>query len=294
MAVPTRVIKRRIKSIRSTRKIMKAMELVAASKMRKASQLTLGTRPYASLIREMTDEVRRLVNPETHPLLAGHPKKIGQPTKTLVIVAASDRGLCGGFNNQIQKKALEFLKQRMGEQISIVTIGRRAEQVARRGNAPLSASFETISNAPSFERIRLMADFIYKEFEAERADRVFMAYTDYKSALTQIPTVVQLLPIVPEEELSTPQQSTEEDRIFEPSPDVVLDQLLPRMLEMKIYQSLLESAASEHSARMLAMRSAGDAASDMLDDLTFTLNQARQANITREISEISAGKAAIE
>jgi F-type H+-transporting ATPase subunit gamma len=236
-----------------------------------------------------------LVKTESHPLLAGHATRHTQHAiKTLVIVAASDRGLCGGFNNQIQKKALEFLKQRMGEDIRIVTIGRRAEQVARRANAALAASFETISNAPTFERIRPMAEFIYQEFETERADRVFIAYTDYKSALTQIPTVAQLLPIVPEGELAAPPQESDDAMIFEPSPDVVLGRLLPRMLEMQIYQALLESAASEHSARMMAMRSAGDAASDMLDDLTFTLNQARQANITREISEISAGKAAIE
>lgn len=293
MAVSTRVIKRRIKSIRSTRKIMKAMELVAASKMRKATQLALGTRPYASLIRAMTHDVRKLVKTESHPLLAGHAAHRG-PLKTLVIVAASDRGLCGGFNNQIQKKALEFLKQRLGEEMRIATIGRRAEPVARRSGSALAAAFETISNAPSFARIRPMAEFVYKEFEAERADRVFIAYTDYKSALSQIPTVVQLLPIVPEEELAAAQRETEETMLFEPSPDAVLAQLLPRMLEMQIYQALLESAASEHSARMLAMRSAGDAASEMLEDLTFTLNQARQANITREISEISAGKAAIE
>ncbi|MDP3793381.1 MAG: FoF1 ATP synthase subunit gamma, partial [Candidatus Uhrbacteria bacterium] len=148
-----------------------------------------------------------------------------------------------------------------------------------------------------------IGDLLYKEFMAGSIDRVFVGYTQFKSALTQIPTVFQLLPLIPEEELSKNQ--IEEDShisylvsqfssLWEPSPNQVLDQLLPRAIEMTVYQSFLESAASEQSARMLAMKSAGDAASDMLDDLTFSLNQARQSSITREISEISAGKAAIE
>ena len=310
MAIPTRVIKRRIKSIRSTRKIMKAMELVAASKMRKATQLTLGTRPYAQAIQDLTHEIRRMLNNPHHELLIGRAVPAGTPLKTLLVVLASDRGLCGGFNSQIIKKSLEFLLTRGSDQVSIATVGRRAERVVRRTNLPLLAAFPSMANAPSFDRARPIGEFLVQQFVSGAFDRIFISYTDFKSALIQIPMTVQILPIIPEAEIPvakapegdewgtdddlTKREPEESEILFEPTPDNVLKELLPRMLDMQIYQAILESAASEQSARMMAMRSAGDAAQDMLGDLTLTLNQARQATITREISEISAGKAAIE
>lgn len=296
MAVSPRIIKRRIKSVANTRKITKAMELVSASKMRKAVQMTLSSREYARTITALVDDVRRLVDPTAHPLLTGR----AAPRSALVIVAASDRGLCGSFNGQILKKTLEFIAGRSGS-TRVVTVGRRAELAVRRAGIDILASFEAISNAPSFERSSPVGRLASDEFLSGRTDRVFLAFTDFKNAVTQIPTVSQLLPIIPETELAE-QRRTEIDEsemdeptaLFEPDPVSVLTTLLPRLIDMRIYQSLLESAASEHSARMLAMRNATDNASDMLSDLTLTYNQARQANITREISEISAGKAAIE
>lgn len=295
MAVPTRLVKRRIKSIRSTRKIMKAMELVAASKMRKAIGQTISARPYSTLITEMTAQLRKLIHPSRHALLAG----LGSygAKKTMVVVVASDRGLCGGFNAQIVRQAVDFLKLRT-EEVELVTIGRRAETVVRRSNRTAGASFESMANESSFARVRPMADYILKSFLEKRVDKVFLAYTEFKSTLVQIPHVDQLLPIIPESEAHARQQvdegNDEAKILFEPNPDVVLEGLLPKLIEMQLYQALLESSASEHSARMLAMKNAGDAAKEMLEDLTFALNQARQAGITREISEISAGKAAIQ
>jgi F-type H+-transporting ATPase subunit gamma len=165
-----------------------------------------------------------------------------------------------------------------------------------------------MADAPHFDKTRPIGGLAYKEFIEGRVDRVFLAYTDFKSALSQIPNVKQILPIIPEVELNQKNGKRDEeeeneliqkavqeqDTVFEPDPRTILDQLLPRLLETELYQALLESSASEHSARMMAMRSATDNASDMMQDLTFTFNQARQASITREISEISAGKAAIE
>ncbi|MFA5935293.1 MAG: ATP synthase F1 subunit gamma [Patescibacteria group bacterium] len=300
MALSPRLIRRRIKSVANTRKITKAMELVAASKMRKSVQLALASRSYSKSAKEIVDDVRVFVDPSTHPLLAG--RKTSK--SALVIVAASDRGLCGGFNAQLLKKSMEFLRGRGEKDLKIVTVGKRAEAAVRRAGFPIIGAFEAISNAPSFERSRPVGDFAYKEFMAGRVDRVFMVYTDYRSAISVVPTVVQLLPIVPEDDIKdtiarTVDEDEEEtfdepDILFEPDPRSILDALLPRLLETRIYQGLLESSASEHSARMLAMRSATDNASDMLQDLTLTFNQARQAGITREISEISAGKAAIE
>lgn len=311
MALSPRLIRRRIKSVANTRKITKAMELVAASKMRKTVQLAQASRPYAATMKAMVDEVRQLVDPQTHPLLAGR-KDVAA---SLVIVAASDRGLCGGFNSQLLKKTMEFLRSRTESDIRVITVGRRAEAAVRRAGYQIVAAFDAISNAPSFERTQPIGDYVYKEFMAGHVDRAFVVYTDFRSAITQVPTATQLLPIIPEAELVGQEAKVEEDEsddeghvrpdneeegvyesaiLFEPNPEKVLDALLPRLLETRIYQTLLESSASEHSARMMAMRSATDNASDMLQDLTLTFNQARQAGITREISEISAGKAAIE
>lgn len=297
MAVSPRLIKQRIRSVKNTKKITKAMELVAASKMRKAVQMTQASRNYSRTIGEVVEEVRRLVDVGSHPLLAGRAKA----DQTVVIVAASDRGLCGGFNAQLLKKTLEFLRERT-ENIRVITVGKRAEASIRRAGYDIFAAFDAISDAPSYERSRPVGDLAYREFIGQKTDRVFLVYADFKSALTQIPTVRQLLPIIPEKELSTSyaqitwnDAATLEPAVrFEPTTDTVLDALLPRLIDMQVYQALLESSASEHAARMLAMRSATDNASGMIDDLTLTFNQARQANITREISEISAGKAAIE
>ncbi len=295
-----------MKSVANTRKITKAMELVAGAKMRKSVQMTLASRDYAKTIRHLVDDIRALVDPATHPLLARRASGVGSRASILAI-ASSDRGLCGGFNAQLLKKMVDFLRERRAtpdardEQIQIVTVGRRAELAVKRAGFPILASFEAISNAPSHERTLPIGTLLYKEFNEGRADRVFIAYMDFKSALAQTPTVKQLLPIIPEEELSRVVLNDvkdltieEPDMLFEPSAPAILDTLLPRLLETQVYQALLESSASEHSARMMAMRSATDSASEMLEDLSFTFNQARQATITREISEISAGKAAIE
>ncbi len=319
MAISPRMIKRRIKSVRSTGKMMKAMELVAASKMRKAVQFALASRPYEKLILSLSTDLREALPGVRDPLLRGNATR--SSLRTLVLVIASDRGLCGAFNSQVLRKGLEFLRGRGSDALHIVSIGHRAERGVRRAGYTIDASFPSMANAPSFANAQPILRYVLQEFQSGNVDRVFVAYTDFKSALTQIPAVMQLLPIMPEAELATKEavaESLEEqegssDRqekkrmrqeekilqeesnvLFEPSPISVLSKLLPRLVETRLYQTLLESAASEQSARMMAMRSAGEAARDMVKDLTLVLNQARQAAITREISEISAGKAAIE
>ncbi len=289
---------------------MKAMELVAGSKMRKTTQQTLAARPFHLLLEQMRERVEQESH-HAHELLRGRPgPKSG---RSLLVIAASDRGLCAGFNNQLIKYSLEFLRTHETERFDLLTIGRRAEAVARRSGNELVASFPAISNAPSFARAKPIVEYIRDAFLSGRVDRIFFAYTHFKSALVQQPTIIQLLPIS-NEQLAKDDQTEEEQpsrtgfysryfksepesdstMIFEPTSDAILEALLPRLVETRVYTALLESASSEHSARMMAMRSAGDAAAEMADDLTFTLNQARQSAITREISEISAGKAAIE
>ncbi len=301
MPISTKIIKRRIKSVANTRKITKAMELVAGAKMRKAVRLTLLSRDYARSIQTLTDNIRRRIAPHAHPLLAGPMVS----AMSLVIVASSDKGLCGSFNSQILKQAFEFLHTR-SESIQVVTVGKRAEQSVKRAGYSILAAFEAISGAPSFERTRPVGALVYNEFMSGKADRVFIVFMDFKNAVIQTPITQQLLPIIPERELlnvmpvpswtlKDMEVTDESDAqvLFEPNPASILDLLLPRLIETRIYQALLESSASEHSARMLAMQNATENATEMLEDLAFTFNQARQATITREISEISAGKAAI-
>lgn len=304
MAIPTRLIRRRVKSVASTRKIMKAMELVAAAKMRRTTDQALRARPYAFELARLTSQVRQSVSEEKYPLLVGTPRDRDDQMRTLVVVVASDRGLCGGFNAQVLRSGLAFLRSRPADTLRVMTVGRRAEQGIRRAGFDLMAAFDAISNAPSFERSHPMAQMVTREFLEGRADRVFVAYAEFVSALRQTPVVRQLLPIIPESAFAGPdavrrdvpwsQSDQRAAEMFEPSPEAVMESLLPRLVEMQVYQALLEASASEQSARMMAMKNAHESAGEVLDDLVFTLNQTRQALITREISEISAGKAAVE
>lgn len=317
MAVSTRRIKAHIKSISNTRKITKAMELVSGAKMRRAVQMTVDSRNYSTGVKGIVENVLPLIKQKSHPLLYGRK----QALNTILIVVASDRGLCGGFNTQLIKKATEFLKSRT-EKVSVITMGKKIESSLKKF-APILASFPSISNAPGYERSKSVGQLAYDEFLQSRADRVFLCYSDFRSAISQVPTIVQLLPVIPEDQLHVVtdeeidqeallrEKMTETQRLaydrkklkqenfdavvtFEPTPRYVLDQLLPRLIDTRLYQAILESTASEHSSRMLAMRNATESATEMLDTLTFTFNQARQASITREISEISAGKASLE
>lgn len=269
------------------------MELVAASKMKRAVQMTMSSRAYASTTKSLVDEIQKLVSPKMHNMLFSGIKKDSKALKTLVIVCASDRGLCGGFNAQCLKRTMEFFKEREGDKLSVVTVGKRANRAVQRIGLPILASFEAISNAPSFARSKPVGLLATQTFVSRKADRVFIVYMDYKSAIEQIPTVEQILPIIPEHELEG-RSHKKSEVLFEPDPNIVLEMLLPKFVEIRIYQALLESSASEHSARMMAMRNATDNATDIVDALVLSYNQARQASITQEISEISAGKAAIE
>lgn len=301
MAGQTKAIRRRIKSVTNTRKITKAMELVAASKMRKAMQSVLGTRPYARLAWNTVISIGSKIDTSMHPLL----RERKELKRVLLLVISSDRGLAGGFNTNILRKTFEQIKT-LGSDVEIQTVcvGKRSIDAMRRANRPVLASFVDMANNPKFEDVLPVGRLLIDEFTKGNYDKVLVAYTDFVSALTQRPVILELLP------LGTPEQTAvlgnmEEGKnevplasatnyTFEPSPQTVLDRILPRLVETMIFQAILESAASEHSARMMAMRSASDAAKDMLGDLTFTYNQARQAGITQEIAEISSGAAALE
>ncbi|MDD5251230.1 MAG: ATP synthase F1 subunit gamma [Patescibacteria group bacterium] len=299
MAVSARLIRRRIKSITSTRKITKAMELVSAAKMRKAVAATLATRPYADTAWRAVEEIARRTESSLHPLL-----QPGAPTgRGLVIVFSTDKGLCGGINSRLLRTVDAFAA---GRELDFCVLGRKGQQALRRRGANIVAALGESGTEPRFADILPAAKLATDDFIAAKYEAVWIAFTDYRSAANQQPIVRRLLPLKRVEELGEVGQEPglpgpgENLKLqggqyeFEPSASTVLATMLPRLVETQIFQALLESQASEHSARMLAMRSASDAASDMLSTLTLTLNQARQAGITMEIAEISSGKAALE
>lgn len=293
MAVSPRLIRRRIRSVANTKKITRAMEAVAAAKMRRAVAAALRTRAYANLARAMVESLRGALGDASHPLLrAAHTTGGG----VLYVVMGSDRGLCGGFNAALFRALRRDVEARAGQRVLFITIGKKAEQFVRRQRwGDLVASYTNVSVAPTVAELRPVARMAMDAFTSSDVAEVHIAFTDFISSLRQEPKVRALLPLerIAEVGGGTVQEGVQTEFLLEPSPAVVLDRMLPRLVELQVYQAYLDTGASEHSARMLAMRSASDAASDMIDALTLTFNRARQAMITQEIAEISAGRAAL-
>jgi len=299
MPANAKTVKRRIKSIASTRKITKAMELVAASKMRRATQSVLGTRPFAKLSWETIGAIAKATGELSHPLL----ERNKEAEKTLFVLFAADRGLAGGFNTNMLKRAVAAIEEEEGL-MEAIAVGKRGTYALNKKDVPVIAQFEGLSNKPTFEDVLPIGKLVMDAFLEGKYKRVIVGYTDYVSGLVQRPNVFELLPlgspieglgeVKNNEEMAEETIEAEIEYTFEPDRAAVLDRTLPRLIETMLYQALLESSASEHSARMMAMRSATDNASDMLDDLKLTYNRIRQAGITQEIAEISSGKAAIE
>ncbi|HLC95000.1 MAG TPA: ATP synthase F1 subunit gamma [Patescibacteria group bacterium] len=297
-----RDIRRRIKGVKSTGKITRAMEMISAVKMRKAVGSVLAIRPYAGSAIQLLQQLNIAVQNDKHPLLMER-----QIHKELYVVIASNRGLCGAFNTQIFKRLRAILKEDTRREHRFITIGKKGENAVRRmgESDSILASFPDVLNTPTSESMRPIAKVIIEEFESKRVDRVVMVYTDYISVLSQEVKVRGLLPVALKDtkkalnEMSTAPISLEAptsmraEYIIEPSPKKVLWRMIPRLIEMELYHAILESNASQESARMLAMRNATDAAKEMVSDLTFVYNQLRQQKITQEIAELSAGMAAV-
>ena len=295
MPAQTRDIKRRIKSVGNTKKITKAMELVSASKMRKAVERVLASRTYADLAWSLVLNLVKRVDKEVHPLLLERPvRKVG------VLVIGSNRGLCGGFNLQVIAKVKKLLiKEGWGEEIVIdfITFGKKAAQGLGSNRMNVSADYPKDDITDEVADIVPLSQHLIQGFIDKKYDEVIVAYTHFHSSLRQEPRVRHLLPLVkPSRYLGrTAKDLTETTKqdfseyLFEPSIDSVLEAALVRLVEVQMYQMVLESEASEHSARMMAMRNASDAAAEMIDSLTLAFNRVRQAGITAEIAEISAG-----
>ncbi len=295
----TRDIRRRIKSVGNTKKITKAMELVAASKMRRAVQQALMTRAYAKAAWDVLTNVSAVTNRDSHPLLVERPVQ-----KAAVIVISSDRGLAGGLNANIVRQTMELV-QKQAVQVDLITVGSKAADALRRLNANIVAAFPNAHAHPTITDLQPIVKIAIDDYVAGAYDKIFVVYTDFISTLNQKARVRQILPIrkqdlkevlddtqhiVLEKEL----EGFQNPYLFEPNADAVLEKMLRNLVTSQLYQVVLESLASEHAARMVAMRNATDAAEELIDDLNLTYNQARQAGITREIAEISAGRAALE
>ncbi|PIR07098.1 MAG: ATP synthase F1 subunit gamma [Candidatus Komeilibacteria bacterium CG11_big_fil_rev_8_21_14_0_20_36_20] len=305
MPQATRDIQRRIKSVKNTKKITKAMELVAAAKMRKAVAKVLATRSYADLAWNTVLHLVKKLDTSRHPFF----RESKEVRNVLIVLISTNRGLCGSFNLQLVQKVVDSIKLHHPDTrvTDVITFGSKGRNEARRHHLNIMADFAKEDITQSSTIINPITHMVVKDFIARKYDKVFVAYTDFASSLQQQPHVRQLLPIVPEidERLGyiTHQKEKEivninvenfSDFLFEPSRKEILNSFLPRLVEIQIFQAVLESEASEHSARMLAMRNASDAAGDMIDELTLAYNQARQAGITAEIAEISAGTAALQ
>lgn len=294
----TKEIRRRIKSVKSTRQITKAMELVAAAKMRRAQQQALSTRTYASLAWELVKNLSDKTDPRIHRLLR-RPK---EAKNVGIVLITSNRGLIGGFNNNIINTALNVAK---GEtHVEFVTLGKKGLSAVRKRSFTIAAEFEKKDAVFLELDIRPLSKLLTQDFVSGKYDKIVLVYMDFVSTLQQKPRVNELLPLSRQASLGIAEAMDEEenqkvkyeeplDYLFEPSPDQVLEVLLPRLVEMQIYQAVLETNAAEHSARMVAMKNASDAASDLVDEFTLEYNQIRQAAITKEISEIVSGQLAL-
>lgn len=285
----TREIRRRIKSVANIKQVTRAMEAVAASRMRRAQQMVTASRPFAAKAFDVLHYLARLavVEHELNALL--QPRAV---RKACVVLVTGDRGLAGGFNaNVIRMGANEVAAARQGgAEACVVTVGRKGRDWFNRFDPIVHAEFQGLPDAPTRTDLAPITRLLIDDFQAEAFDQVTLVYTDYVNTLVQRPVSQQLLPIAPAEP-STPMAP---DYVFEPDPQTVLQRALFEFTEIQIVQAIYESLASEHSARMVAMRNATEAANDLLDDLTLRFNKARQESITSELMDIVGGKSALE
>jgi F-type H+-transporting ATPase subunit gamma len=279
-----RELRRRLRSVRNIRQVTKAMQTVAASRMRRAQSAVLASRPYEERLRSVLNDLGPYADPEAHPLLARRPVR-----RVALIVVTSDRGLVGAMNTNLLRTALRFAREK--PEVGYVAVGRKGVTAIRRLRAPLLAEFSGLGDRPSSTQTNVIARVAQEEYTSERVDEVHLAFTRFVNTLRQVPTIRRILPLVPEEEDIDALPPLE--YLFEPDPATVLGAVLPRLIEVSVYQAVLDSIASEQSARMVAMRNATDNASELIDELTLASNKARQGRITKEMLEIATGAEAM-
>ncbi|MCB9148301.1 MAG: ATP synthase F1 subunit gamma [Caldilineaceae bacterium] len=285
----TREIRRRIQAVKNVAQVTKAMEAVAAARMRKAQEQVQATRPYAEQAREVLSYVARLPRSESDldPLIQGRPvKRVG------VVLISADRGLAGGFNANVIRKAAQVIRQKRqaGAEVSAITVGRKGRDWLLRYDPIVHAEFTNMPDSPAIGDVTPIARLVIDAYVNGTFDEVDIVYTDFVNTIKQDPVVHKLLPVEPAE----PSVNMAPDYIFEPSPEVVLQRVIYGFTEVQILQGVYESIASEQSARMVAMRNATEAANELIDSLTLTYNKARQEGITMELLDIIGGTSALE
>ncbi|HSK92725.1 MAG TPA: ATP synthase F1 subunit gamma [Candidatus Angelobacter sp.] len=291
-------IRGRIGSVRNIAQITRAMEMVAASRMKRAQDAILAARPYSD---ELRSALRRVagaagVTEETDPLLARRPiRRIG------LIVITTDRGLAGSLNANAIRAVLRWIGSRLESgsaedagsvEVEAITVGRKGRDALRRAGIPIAAHFPGLGDRPSFSDVTPLARLVTEDFLAEKYDEIAITYSTFVTTLSQKPEIQVVLPVV-EPEMEADEERTNDEYLFEPSPEEVLSRLLPHYVAINIYRAVLENNASEQSARMIAMRNSTDNANELIEDLTLVYNKTRQATITREMIEIASGAEAL-
>ncbi|KGM53946.1 ATP F0F1 synthase subunit gamma [Lysobacter arseniciresistens ZS79] len=283
-----REIKTKIKSVQNTRKVTRALEMVSASKIRKAQDRMKTSRPYARVMKQVIGHLAQANADYQHPYMVERkdPKRVGY------LIVSSDRGLAGGLNNNLFRKLLGEIRRwnEQGVEVDVVTVGQKASVFFRRVKVNMLASVSHLGDAPHLEQLVGVVKVMLDGYSSGTIDRVFLAYNGFVNTMTQKASFDQLLPLpAPEAQIAR----HDWDYIYEPDAEGVLDHVLTRYVESLVYQAVLENVASEHAARMVAMKAASDNASKLIDTLQLVYNKARQAAITQEISEIVGGAAAV-
>ena len=287
-------IRGRIGSVRNIAQITRAMEMVAASRMKRAQDAILAARPYSDELRDVLSRVAAVVSEEVDPLLARRPVR-----RVALVMITTDRGLAGSINANAIRAALRWTQDKVNArngdgrvEVEAITIGRKGRDGLRRAGIPIAAHFSQLGDRPAFTDVTPIARLVSDDFLDGKYDEIDVAYSTFISTLTQRPEITPLLPIAaPEQEAAASGENDE--YLFEPSPEAVLRRLLPHFVAIDLYRAVLENQASEQSARMIAMRNSTDNAHELIDDLTLVYNKTRQATITREMIEIASGAEAL-
>ena len=279
-------IKKRIGSLKNTGQITKAMKMVSAAKLRRAQEAIVAARPYAEKMQEVLSSLASGADATANPLLeVRDSKKVG------VVLFTSGRGLCGGFNSNLIKKAEKFIAAELpGKEVLMSFYGKKGQEHFKRRGVDAAGDYKIETGQQGYDIATDISSDLIKAYEEGEIDEVYLVYGQFQSALTQIPSVEKLLPIVPEESAEVAEAV---DFLFEPDADAILADLLPKYIISQVYKAVLETAASEHGARMAAMDSASKNASEMIDKLTVQYNRARQATITTELMDIINGAEAV-
>jgi F-type H+-transporting ATPase subunit gamma len=286
-----REIRTRIRTVRNIEKITRAMKLVAAARLKRATARVEAARPYAQRMEQMMRRLSSAGADISHPLL-----EVREERNVAVLVISSDRGLCGSYNTNLFRQAMQFLRPRDPDTVRLVLLGRKGQQFFRRHPYRVVEAHPLGSGADlSFGDIQPVVRTLRGMFESGEVDGVYVIYQRFQSAMTQVPTVLPLLPLKPpQEDAEAAAPAGGQEMLFEPAPEELLGRLLPRYVDTQVFRTVAEAIASEHGARMTSMSAATENAGQMIDSLTLSLNRARQAAITTEIAEIVSGAEALK